>query len=1119
MQSDGSTADDATWYRDAVVYEVHVKAFHDSAGDGIGDFKGLTAKLDYLRDLGVTAVWLLPFYPSPLKDDGYDISDYYGVHRPYGDLPQFREFLSEAHKRGIRVITELVINHTSDRHEWFARARRSPPGSKERDFYVWTDDPRRYSDARIIFKDTETSNWTWDPVAKAYYWHRFYSHQPDLNFESSEVQKAVFDVMDFWLRMGVDGLRLDAVPYLFEKEGTNCENLPETHAFLKKMRAHVDSKFKGRMLLAEANQWPADAATYFGQGDECNMAFHFPLMPRMFMAIQMEDRFPIVDILEETPQIPPGCQWGIFLRNHDELTLEMVTDEERDYMYRVYAHDKQARINLGIRRRLAPLLGNDRRKIELINVLLFTLPGTPVIYYGDEIGMGDNIYLGDRNGVRTPMQWSADLNAGFSRTNPQKLYLPVIIEPRFHYEVVNVENQEGDPASLLWWLRRLIFLRKQFKAFGRGSIEFVPAGSEKVLAYVRRYDKENALVVANLSRKPQAVDLDLRSFSGYSPVEMVGGTPFPDIGESPYRLTLGAHGYLIFSLVEKERSAEVTASEVVQIAVQRSVGEAFEGRMKSVLESAALPPHLLSSRWFAGKARRIERVTIRDIAEARDHLRNPQYNLILDVEYSEGLGETYFLPLAFLSDEELAGLPGASRPKTVARVQTPSGSGSLCEVSSSQAYGRAELQALATRRVFRGEKGSIAHIPSPEFRKVFPPPYPGEWEVRPLDAEQSNSTFVCGERAIIKLMRKVEEGTQPEVEIGRFLTRRGFQSTPAFLGHVEYQREESEPIVLAVAEAFVRNEGDGWKLFSTEFEDFAERVSQGQHDGLLGSLQPDEPLLSLSRSRRLGSLFEVASPLFADNVRLLGKRTAEFHRALASDPDDPDFAPEPFGYLSLTSLAQSMTSSAHRAFQLMSKARLPDPAQDEALRTLLASKERVEKTFDRLRGLKVDSVRCRIHGDYHLGQVLYTGKDFVIVDYEGEPARAMGERRLKRSPLRDVAGMVRSFHYVAVSALIRSRGVEQYAGHPRMGDWARLWYRAVASEYLGSYLGAVKGTRLVPGDEAVLEAMLDAYMLEKALYELGYELNSRPDWAGIPLQGIMETLGLKAGPPSAPSPP
>ncbi|MCL4517661.1 MAG: maltose alpha-D-glucosyltransferase, partial [Thaumarchaeota archaeon] len=472
MAQEESLGNDPYWYKDAIIYEVHVKTFFDTAVDGIGDFKGLTAKLDYLADLGINAIWLLPFYPSPLKDDGYDISDYFEVHPLYGKLKDFKEFLREAHSRGIRVITELVLNHTSDQHLWFKKSRSSEEGSRWRDFYVWSNSTDKYKDARIIFKDFETSNWAYDNVAKAYYWHRFYSHQPDLNFDNPLTQETMLHVVDYWLKMGVDGLRLDAVPYLFEREGTNCENLPETHELLKKLHSHIEANFKNRMILAEANQWPSDAAAYFGQGDECHMSFHFPLMPRMFMAVQMEDRFPITDILDQTPKIPESSQWAVFLRNHDELTLEMVTEEERDYMYRAYAKDKKSRINLGIRRRLAPLLGNDRRKIELMNVLLFTLPGTPLIYYGDEIGMGDNFYLGDRNGVRTPMQWSADLNAGFSKSNPQKLYLPVIIEPQYHYEVVNVENQQNDPASLLWWMKKIIAMRKNFKSLGRGSIEF-----------------------------------------------------------------------------------------------------------------------------------------------------------------------------------------------------------------------------------------------------------------------------------------------------------------------------------------------------------------------------------------------------------------------------------------------------------------------------------------------------------------------------------------------------------------------------------------------------------------------------------------------------------------------
>ena len=503
MASDDILEDDPLWYKDAVIYEVHIKTFFDSAGDGIGDFKGLTEKLDYLRDLGVTALWLLPFYPSPLKDDGYDISDYFDIHPLYGNIHDFKEFLRAAHSRGMRVITELVLNHTSDQHPWFKKSRISEPDSKWRNFYVWSPTPNKYSDARIIFKDFESSNWTWDNTAGAYYWHRFYSHQPDLIFENELTRDTMLDVVSYWLKMGVDGLRLDAVPYLFEKEGTNCENLPETHDFLKKLHASIDARFRNRMILAEANQWPTDAAAYFGNGDECHMAFHFPLMPRMFMALQMEDRFPIVDILDQTPKIPDTAQWALFLRNHDELTLEMVTDEERDYMYRAYAKDRKSRINLGIRRRLAPLLGNDRRKIELMNVLLFTLPGTPVIYYGDEIGMGDNFYLGDRNGVRTPMQWSADLNAGFSKTNPQKLYLPVVIEPQYHYEVINVENQQNDSSSLLWWMKRIIAVRSNFKSFGRGTIDFLHPSNAKILAFVRKYQEEQVLVVVNLSGRSQ----------------------------------------------------------------------------------------------------------------------------------------------------------------------------------------------------------------------------------------------------------------------------------------------------------------------------------------------------------------------------------------------------------------------------------------------------------------------------------------------------------------------------------------------------------------------------------------------------------------------------------------
>jgi maltose alpha-D-glucosyltransferase/alpha-amylase len=540
--------DDPLWYKDAIIYETHVRAFYDINNDGIGDFKGLTLKLDYLQQLGVTCIWLLPFFPSPLRDDGYDIADYRDVHPSYGTLDDFRAFLTAAHERQLRVIIELVINHTSDQHPWFQRARRAPAGSVERDFYVWSDTDKKYSGARIIFTDTEKSNWAWDSEAGAYYWHRFFSHQPDLNFDNPAVMEEVLDAMRFWLDMGVDGLRLDAIPYLVERDGTNCENLPETHQAIKRIRRALDERYRNRLLLAEANQWPADVIQYFGDQDECHMAFHFPLMPRIFMALRSEDRLPITDIMSRTPEIPPTCQWGLFLRNHDELTLEMVTDDERDYMYFAYSNDPRMRVNVGIRRRLAPLMENNRRRIELMNSILFSFPGTPILYYGDEIGMGDNIYLGDRNGVRTPMQWTADRNAGFSRVNPARLYSPVIMDPIYSYEAINVEAQENDSSSLLQWMRNMIELRKLFKVFGRGTLDFLEPANQKVLAYLRCNGEDQILCVANLSRFAQPLELDLSSLCGMTPIEMLGYTEFPQIGTEPYRLSLAPYSFLWFEL-------------------------------------------------------------------------------------------------------------------------------------------------------------------------------------------------------------------------------------------------------------------------------------------------------------------------------------------------------------------------------------------------------------------------------------------------------------------------------------------------------------------------------------------------------------------------------------------
>ena len=542
-----------TWYKTAVFYEVHVKAFMDADGNGVGDFAGLTSKLDYVRDLGVDCLWILPMYPSPLRDDGYDIADFFGVHPAYGSVEDFQKFLDAAHDRGLRVIADLVMNHTSDQHPWF-QAGRSDPASPYRDYYVWSPTDQRYRDARIIFTDTEKSNWTWDPVAKQYYWHRFFSHQPDLNYDNPAVRSAMLDVMRFWLDRGLDGFRCDAVPYLIEREGTNGENLPETHAICKELRRVLDREYGGdRILLAEANQWPEDVRPYFGNGDEFHMAFHFPLMPRLYMAVRREDRLPITDIFTHTPSIPPACQWCVFLRNHDELTLEMVTHEERDYMYYAYASEPAMKLNLGIRRRLASLMDGDRRRIELLNCLLLTLPGSPIIYYGDEIGMGDNVHLGDRNGVRTPMQWTADRNAGFSTADPGQLYLPVITDPVYSYQAVNVAAQEKQPGSLLATMKHLIATRKRSAAFGRGDIEFLRPRNQSVLAFLRRYADETLLIVANLSARTQPTELPLAAYEGAVPVEMLSGARFPAIGREPYFVSLGPHGFYWFTLERRER--------------------------------------------------------------------------------------------------------------------------------------------------------------------------------------------------------------------------------------------------------------------------------------------------------------------------------------------------------------------------------------------------------------------------------------------------------------------------------------------------------------------------------------------------------------------------------------
>jgi maltose alpha-D-glucosyltransferase/alpha-amylase len=1100
---------DALWYKDAVIYELHVRAFSDSNADGIGDFAGLTDKLEYLAGLGVTALWLLPFYPSPLRDDGYDIADYFDINPAYGTLKDFKRFLRKAHSLGLRVITELVVNHTSNEHAWFQRARRAPPGSRLRDFYVWSDTPSRYQDARIIFKDFETSNWSWDPVANAYYWHRFYSHQPDLNFDNPAVHEALFKVVDFWLELGVDGMRLDAVPYLYEREGSNCENLPETHAFLKKLRAYIDSKFAGRMLLAEANQWPEDAAAYFGQGDECQMNFHFPLMPRIFMAVQLEDSFPIRDILEQTPAIPESCQWATFLRNHDELTLEMVTDEDRDYMYRVYADDPRARINLGIRRRLAPLL-RMRRKVELLNSLLFSLPGTPVLYYGDEIGMGDNIYLGDRNGVRTPMQWSSDRNAGFSRANPQQLYFPVITDPEYHYEATNVEANENNPESLLWWMKRLIDLRKSHRVLGRGDVQILTPDNAKVLAFVRRYENERLLVVCNLARSAQYVELDLKEYAGLSPVELFGRQAFPVLADKPLFLTLGPHTFYWFSL-EALRAPE---SKTVPPPLLRFAGpleQAWESKGTQEQLDQALAGYLQHRRWFRSKARAIASLTSQAGPVLGKEGAASQF-VFLQVSYREGDRETYCLPLASAQGEEAKEIE-LKYPHAVV-AHTP-GDGILYDAAYGRHLASQLLDLFARRRELPSDTGTLRSTPEKALRQVSVADEP---KGTVSSAEQSNTSIVFGNEYVCKLFRKLEPGSNPELEISRVLTERSFAHSPPLLGVIEHQAGRHEPATLATLHRFVPNQGDAWQMTRDVLERFFERCLTLPTDATAGP----KPVVDLAATLH-GSLLERARETMPDGfarladvypaqIRLLGQRTAELHRALAEELEGP-FRPEPFTTMYQRSLYESTRTRLKKTLAMLRKKRdLFSERERPVVQELISRHGEFDAVLKRLVTTKMDAQRIRTHGDYHLGQVLFTGKDFVIIDFEGEPGRTLAERRFKHCVLRDVAGLVRSLDYAALSALrsgsVRPSDVE------RLEPFARAWSAAMSAAFVQCYLATLEGSGLLPEVPANSSALLDFYLLDKCLYELDYEFNNRPDWVSIPLYGLLGLMEQKAPTPA-----
>ncbi len=1082
--------DEALWYKDALIYQLHVKAFLDSDDSGIGDLPGLTAKLDYIQSLGVTAVWLLPFYPSPLKDDGYDIADYTAIHPAYGTMRDFRKFVSEAHRRDLRVITELVINHTSDAHPWFQRARRSPPGSVYRHYYVWSETDRKYEGTRIIFTDTEKSNWAWDPVANAYYWHRFFSHQPDLNFDNPRVLEEVLRIMRFWLDHGVDGLRLDAVPYLCEREGTNNENLPETHAIIKRIRAELDLTHPGRMLLAEANQWPEDVLPYFGDGDECHMAFHFPLMPRLYMAIAQEDRHPITDIMRQTPDIPANCQWAIFLRNHDELTLEMVTHRERDYLWNFYATDRQMRVNLGIRRRLAPLVDGDRSKIHLLQSLLLSLPGAPVMYYGDEIGMGDNIYLGDRNGVRTPMQWTSDRNGGFSRVDPARLYLPTIMDPVYGYEAVNVEAQNRRPTSLLNWMRRIIGIRKTHKAFSRGTIRFLHPGNRKVLVYLRECEEELILCVANLSRASQPVELKMPEYKGRVPVELLGGSAFPPVGDLPYFLSLPGYGFYWFRLTTQADAPHwhepfvPALPEFLTLVIPHGWQSVIEGPARRSLERTILPEFLPRQRWFAGQPAGIDAVELMNVAE----MPGPESGWLVStwrIRFTDGTERWFLLPLSIAWERggEDALAPHVAyalgRVRRVARV------GGLFDALFDENFIRSVVASMQAGREVPARDGGYLRFRATSAMAELPLADEPE-SVQRVGQEQVNTSLRIGRNRLLKALRFLQRGAHPELEIHEFLTEVAhFSNAPKLLGSMQMIDPQGEPIVLALLQEGVVNQGDGWTYALEYLVRFLDQA-------IIPSDLP-EPVLDHHAG-------------FSQLMHKLGERTADLHRALASPTDDSAFSSEPVSTQDLQMWTRRVQLRAAEARRTLGREQ--EQTSDDALRTdigrLLEQWTDLQHTIESLSPAHLVAVKTRYHGNFNLDQVLLTNDDFYIIDFEGEPADDLAERRAKSSPLRDVATMLRSFHNVAWAASLKWA-----EAHPGALDEALThaldWRREMGLRFLEGYRAAIRGCPSYPADDHTADRLLNLFRIEKALQEIPNQ-PERTANLRVPVQAVLRLM-------------
>ncbi|PKL45421.1 MAG: maltose alpha-D-glucosyltransferase [Candidatus Riflebacteria bacterium HGW-Riflebacteria-1] len=1094
-------AEDPMWHKNAIIYEVHVKAFYDSDGDGIGDFQGLTQKLDYIHSLGVNTIWLLPFYPSPFRDDGYDISNYLDVHPSYGTLADFKHFLHEAHSRNLRVIIELVINHTSDTHPWFQESRRAAKGSSARNYYVWNDDDNKFSDARIIFTDTETSNWSWDPVAKAYYWHRFFSHQPDLNFHNPQVVKKLIAAMRFWLDMGVDGLRLDAIPYLCEREGTSCENLPETHSIIKLFRKEMDKRYKNRIFLAEANQWPEDAAEYFGDGDECHMAYHFPLMPRMYMALALEDRFPVVEIMKQTPEIPANCQWAIFLRNHDELTLEMVTSKERDYMYESYANDPRARINVGIRRRLSPLMEYNRAKIELMNALLLSMPGSPVLYYGDEIGMGDNLFLGDRNGVRTPMQWTPDRNGGFSSSDPERLFLPPVMGAITGFQALNVEAQSKNPSSLLNWMKRIIAVRSHCTALGEGSIEFIKPANRKILAYVRTHGDANILCIANLSRSAQPVQLDLAKFKGYTPVEMLGKHAFPTISDEPYQLSLTGYGFYWFELSLTTagpawQKPDLSTMPELSVMVFRSSGEKTflpdlnrllgdKKREKTLQES--IQQYCTRKRWFAGKGRELLHIE----TELAEPVTLPGcQNLLVHIfsaHFADNTKQCYFFPYQLTWESASADgkiLPGWVFGKTrqqneVGYLVDAMGSDEFCHAVLRCMRANEEISLSSSVLYFSGS-GLLDSLISEDFA------------VRRPIIEQSHTSVFFGEKYIFKIYRNIQSGPSPELQMGKHLTAADFKNIARVAGTVEIEKDGNST-VLGILQEYIDNQNDCWSFTLNYLDCF------------LDTCLVESSGMPANENREV----EGGHELYLVNMQTLGQRLGKMHSILAESSEDPNFNPEPIPEEEIQTWAAALeTTLVNTVAQLGRITGNLSPEIRPLLEKMIAHPEQLVKKMRAMIPAGLNLLKTRHHGDLHLGQVLLVANDFVFIDFEGEPARPLSERIARHCPLRDVAGIVRSLSYAAETARRKVRQ-ERPDALAVMTVYTREWEKLSRERFLKGYLEATVGCPSVPVDREHFDSILSLLCLEKALYEFSYELNNRPDWLEIPVFGLIECLGQR----------